>query len=348
MPDPKPTIRELFVAAHGSGSEHGLHRFGLKKGAWRGTQLATVPALSALAAHPWLPVVYGTSGTHASGNVHAWRITADCASPIGEARSGGTEPCHLAVDANGRWLVVVNYASGSLAVWGLADNGSLTARKQLLELTGAGADLDRQDAAHPHQVVLDRELAYVPDLGADLIRIYAVGHEPPGALSRAGQVPVPPGTGPRHMVVLRDGAVAVSGELRSTILTADRLVGAATAWSEEASTRCTSSPSTGERNYPGDIAASSDGRLAYLANRGHDTVSTFLVGNGTAHFLGEVDAGVRWPQHLLVGGDALLVAGRESSQVVALALVDGVPTSSRTLFECPGAAWLLPAFPSRL
>jgi 6-phosphogluconolactonase len=343
MSDSEPATRELFVAAHGSGPEHGLYRYVSRNGEWRPTQLATVPALSALAAHPRRPVVYGTSGTRADGTAHAWRIAGDTASLLSEVRTGGAEPCHLAVDPDGRWLVVVNYSSGSLAVWGLADDGSLTERQQLLELAGAGVDPERQDAAHPHQVVLDGELAYVPDLGADLVRIYRLGGVPSAALSRDREVPVPSGTGPRHLVVLGDdGLVAVSGELRSTVLTG-RLGDAAPKWSEDTSSRVPTPPRTGDRNYPGDIAASPDRRRAYLANRGHDTIATISVGNGPPELLGEVDAGVRWPQHLLVAGNVLLVAGRESSQVVALSLADGVPTSRRTLFQCPGAAWLLRA-----
>jgi DNA-binding beta-propeller fold protein YncE len=115
-------------------------------------------------------------------------------------------------------------------------------------------------------------------------------------------------------------------------------------WREAASTTRTFPPSGApSRNYPGDIAASPDRALAYLANRGHHTVSTFAVGGDAPVLVGELDAGVSWPQHLLPAEDELLVAGRESSNVVALALENGVPVSSRVLFDCPGAAWLLPA-----
>jgi hypothetical protein len=145
--------------------------------------------------------------------------------------------------------------------------------------------------------------------------------------------------------VLDDGVVAVSGELRSTILTG-RVRDAASPWRVAASTGRTFPPSGApSRNYPGDITASPDHALAYLANRGHHTVSTFAVGGEAPLLVGELDAGVEWPQHLLLAGDELLVAGRESSNVAALALVDGVPVSSRILFDCPGAAWLLPAGP---
>lgn len=339
-------MNSLYVAGYGSAPEHGLYRFGLRDQAWSGTQLATVPALTSLARHPTLPVVYGTAGTPSTGTVLAWTVSEDGASLLSSVPSAGTEPCHLAADPSGRWLAVANYASGSVAVWGLADDGSIGGREQLLELTGAGSDPDRQEAAHPHQIVLDGDLAYVPDLGADLIRVYRCDGDAASRLVPEHEFGVPAGTGPRHLVVLDDGGVAVSGELSSTILTGtvsepDPL------WHVAASTGHTFPPDGApSRNYPGDITASADRALAYLANRGHHTVSTFAVRGDAPLLVGELDAGVTWPQHLLPAGDELLVAGRESSNVVALALVDGVPVSSRVLFECPGAAWLLPAGPT--
>lgn len=337
-------MNSLYVAGCGSAAEHGLYRFALRDQAWSGTQLATVPALNSLAGHPRLPVVYGTAGTPTTGTVLAWTVGEDGASQLSSLPSGGTEPCHLAVHPSGRWLAVANYSSGSVAVWGLADDGSIGDREQLLELTGAGSDPERQEAAHPHQVVLDGDLAYVPDLGADLLRVYRWNGDAT-RLVLEHEIPVPAGTGPRHLVVLGDGVAALSGELASTILTGS-VSDPDTPWAVAASTGRTLPPGPSpSRNYPGDITASPDRALAYLANRGHHTVSTFAVSGDSPVLVGELDAGVSWPQHLLLAGDELLVAGRESSNVVALTLVDGVPVSSRVLFDCPGAAWLLPAGP---
>jgi 6-phosphogluconolactonase (cycloisomerase 2 family) len=335
----------LYVAGFGSSPEHGLFRFSLRDQAWTGTQLAAAPSLTSLARHPRLSVVYGTAGTPTTGTVLAWTVGDEEASLLSSVPSAGTEPCHLAVDPHGRWLAVANYSSGSVAVWGLADDGSIGAREQLLELTGRSSDPDRQEAAHPHQVVLDGGRAYVPDLGADLIRVYRCEEGSASRLVREHELGVPAGTGPRHLVVLGNGRVTVSGELRSTILTGT-VTDPDSPWREVASTTRTSPPSAAPwRNYPGDITASPDRALAYLANRGHHTVSTFAVDGEAPVLVGELDTGVSWPQHLLLAGDELLVAGRESSNVVALALVDGVPVSSRVLFDCPGAAWLLPAGP---
>jgi 6-phosphogluconolactonase (cycloisomerase 2 family) len=142
-------------------------------------------------------------------------------------------------------------------------------------------------------------------------------------------------------VRLGNGLVALSGELLSTVLTG-RLDGSGRDWSTAPSTRRGAPPAPAyERNYPSDIACSPDQRLVYLANRGHDTVSTFDVASGEPVLIGELDVGGRWPQHLMLRGDDLLVAARDSNRVTALSLEDGVPTTSRVLLECPGATWLL-------
>ncbi len=194
MSDRDALVTDLFVAANGSGSGHGLYRFRLRDGAWSGTQLAAATVLSALARHPRLPVVYGAAGTSSTGTVLAWTVGEKEASLLSSVLVSGTEPCHLAVDPDGGWLAVANYASSSVAVWDLADDGSIVHREQLLELSGTGSDPDRQEASHPHQVVLDGHVAYVPDLGADLIRVYRCDGEPPSRFISEREIAVPPGS----------------------------------------------------------------------------------------------------------------------------------------------------------
>src|ERR1035437_2590909 len=334
----------VYGAGPGSDPHDPLHRFMNHGGRWDGTHLATVDQLSALVWHPSLPVVYGVSGVGDDGSVHAWDVSGNNALTLAEMPSGGAEPCHLAVDPDARMLVVTNYTTSTLAVWPLAEDGSLIGDGELIELRGASIDPDRQNAAHPHQVVFNGNVLYVVDLGADVLRTFAVAEHGNGAeaLTPVREAPVPAGTGPRHLVVLPGGDVALSGELASTVLTG-RPDDPATGWLVSPSTERTGPARTRNlRNYPGDIQCSTDGRFVYLANRGYDTIAPFAIGAGTPRLIAELDSGVKRPQHLLVAGDDLLVAGRDSSLVVAMPLVDGVPGRHRVLFECAGAGWLLP------
>ena len=80
-----------------------------------------------------------------------------------------------------------------------------------LELTSAGSFnisrpgpiRDRQDASHPHHAVVDPAGRYVfiPDLGADLIRMYSIGTGSSLSGTRVTalqSLPAVPGSGPRH------------------------------------------------------------------------------------------------------------------------------------------------------
>ena len=342
----------LFIAGRGAAATDGLHYFARDSDAWKGRQLATVEELAALCWHPTLPVVYGLSGL-GRGILHAWdvgAVPAGVAVPLATKDCLGEIPCDLAVDPTGRTLVAANFGSGSLSVWALDPSGTPMGDGETIRLVGgSGAEPLTQAGPHPHQVVFHGGMLYVPDLGADLVRIFRIEASAEGASAfiEMSGVPVPAGTGPRHMVIVprRDrGAVpwiVLSGELGSNILAgyADpasplRAVALGTRLTGPARTRH-------PRNYPGDIKLSRDDRVAYFANRGYDTISAFAVDGETPRLLAEVDSGTRWPQHLLVDGDRLLVAGWDSSTVTALPLLGGVPGEAHTLFACPGVGWLL-------
>jgi 6-phosphogluconolactonase len=332
----------LYVAGHGTGDSDGLHRFCRLDGRWEGSLLARAAEVAAMARHPGLPVVYAVSGT-AEGTVHAWDVSGDKGRLLGETGSRGTEPCHVAIDPVGRLLVVSNYASGTLALQRLGADGSFEGPAAQVALSGSSVDPLRQEHAHPHMAAFFRngDAVLVADLGSDLLRHYALDVNANGepALVEGPATAFPPGTGPRHLAILPHGGLVFSGELASTVLTGTASSGQ---WSMVPSTgRSGPARTRSARNYPGDIQASGDGRYVYCANRGQDTVATFAVDGGRLRLVSERDSGTRWPQHLLVAGDELLVAGRDSSTVVSFPLEDGFPGEPRPLFDCAGATWLL-------
>lgn len=333
--------QSLLVASRGKESRHGLTRWRQRDGKWDGEELATVVQLSALARHPSLPVVYGTSRQGLEGDIHAWRIEDAGAVTLGEKSSEGAEPCHLVVDPTGQVLIFTNYTTSTLGLQRLGADGGFEGPIALLKLSGGGPELERQDDAHPHQAFFVGDRLVVIDLGADLVREFAFDPAKPDAkaLVEVRTTAVPANTGPRHAVVLDDGRLAVSGELGSNLIVG-RL--GESQWADVKSTRLPGPGKTRwERNYPGDIQRSADGRHVYFANRSLDTVSTFDV-TGTAPVLvDERDTETNWPQHLLATESHVLVAGWDSSAVKALVLEDGVPVAVEHVFDCPGAGWLL-------
>lgn len=323
----------LLVAARGAGEEHGLYAAVGSEAGWTTRQLDTVEQLAAMCLHPTLPVAYGVSGMGSGGRLLAWNV-AEVRSGGGAARIAdldvlGDIPCDLAVSPDGRLLVVANYgyetAGGCLVVWQLDERGLPVGIGVPLALAGSGSDPDRQPVPHPHQIVFDGDLLLVPDLGAERIRRYRYAD----TLDETAPILTPASTGPRHIVVRRDGLV-VSGELSGSIAV---LRGAS--WEVIRGTRHEGPASTrSERNYPGDVKTSADGRTAFFANRGYDTIATVALEPELA-LVAEVPVPA-WPQHILVRAQDILVACWDASAVVRV-----VGDEVRTAFECPGAGWLI-------
>lgn len=342
-----PGLTSLLVAGAGTArGPRGLFRFTNEGTRWAGGLLAPAADLSALAAHPHLRVVYGVAGDD-TGLIHAWRLGADRAHQLNSALSGGVTPCHVSVDPAGVTLVVCNYSSANVTAFALLADGSIGQQTQSIRLEGSSIDPERQAEPHPHQATFSENgtALIVADLGADALHIFdykSAYHW----FDRRGLFPTPPGTGPRHMAISRDGAIiAVSAELAGTVLlSSGALCGDSTSWEVTPSTGGRGRASTRpDDNYPGDIQLSPTERVVYLANRGYDTIAV-VDAVGSSGRLAEVDAGVEWPQHLFVSSDELIIAGSGSSTVAAISLepLTGMPIGeARVLFECPRPVWMI-------
>ncbi|KAL7415319.1 Lactonase, 7-bladed beta-propeller-domain-containing protein [Mrakia frigida] len=170
--------------------------------------------------HPYLPdVVYSHSREEDQAHqIFALRVL-DGEGKLevkSQAASGGVGPVSFAVMKNGSGLVVAHYNSSSVTYLPLdVETGlfltSEPTPNQILNLpfTPLPLNHERQEAPHPHQIVLhpneEREI-FVPDLGGNLVwRLLWEG----GADGRwivAGKVDgFEDGQGPRHSAVHPDG-----------------------------------------------------------------------------------------------------------------------------------------------
>lgn len=301
----------------------------------------SVGGLACVVRHPHLPVAYSVAG-RGPGTLHSWS-TAGRLGLVTSQPTNGDEPCHIAVHPGGRALIVSNYASGTLFCLTIDADGVPAAHGEVVPLEGDGPVRGRQDSAHPHQALFVQggDLVLVPDLGADLLRSYTLDLRD-ASLTPVGASPLPPGTGPRHAVCTPDHSIVLTGELAQTVVVGrlEPETGRVASWRAV--------PSTGRRpaqpNYPGDLLAHPDGGVVYVANRGADTLAVFRVEGDELRFVEEVPAGVRWPQHLAFADGALLVAGRDSSAVVALPAGRGQDRLGRPrpVAHLPRPVWLAP------
>jgi len=87
-----------------------------------------------------------------------------------------------------------------------------------LTMNGKGTIPSRQDAAHPHEVIVDPTGKFLlsPDLGADLIRIYSIDASS-GKLTSCGNYVEVGGTGPRHGTFYGNNILYIGNELANTV-----------------------------------------------------------------------------------------------------------------------------------
>lgn len=101
---------------------------------------------------------------------------------------------------NGSQLLAVAHYTHAFSTWALSPNGSFSPL-QTFNLTAPPGPKPQQPFPHPHQVRIDPSNKYfvIPDLGADLVRVYYI--DPVTLLvSPRPSTPVVPGSGPRHGV----------------------------------------------------------------------------------------------------------------------------------------------------
>ncbi|NUT33351.1 MAG: lactonase family protein [Hamadaea sp.] len=261
--------------------------------------------------------------------------------PLNQEWTGGSSPCHLAVDPTGRFVVTANYGDGTVSVHPVEADGSLGPRRDLVAHAGKGPDPERQEGPHAHQIAYlpGGDTFLVTDLGTDTVHEYTLS--PDGAVQPLRAFPAEAGSGPRHVAFHPAGLVFVAGELDSSVMiyrrTADGLerVGRVAATAQEPPVR----------NYPSHIECSSDGRFVYVGNRGANAITVLAVHGDELRPVADVPSGGEWPRHFAIAGDFLYVANQDSGTVAALPLdpATGVPGEARVVAEVTQASCILPS-----
>lgn len=270
----------------------------------------------------------GLAGDGTPGSVHAFRIVEQPDSleliRVNQQPSGGDHPCHLSIDAEGRWLVVSNYGTGSVAVLPIRPDGGLGEIVSMVQHEGRGPNPDRQGGPHAHATIFtpDGRFLITADLGIDRLLISAFDRRT-GSLRRHGEVETAAGAGPRHLAFHPDGTrLFVVNELDNTLTLYryDAVAGTL----RDLATVPTLAPDAPE-SIAADIRIAPDGRHAYVSNRGHDSVAVFAVDRGRMTRVAVRPCGGAWPRGLGLApdGDHLLVANQHSDDLVVLPLLAG-------------------------
>ncbi|MCT2584178.1 lactonase family protein [Actinophytocola gossypii] len=271
-----------------------------------------------LVRHPTAPVVYAVNES-ADGAITT--VSLDPFEALDTVPSGGADPCHLAVTPDECFLLCSNYSSGSLAVFGLAADGRVTGRTDLVEHSGSGPVPDRQEGPHVHMAVPvetpQGTLVSAVDLGTDEIHTYLLSSD--GSLSPLAVSALPPGTGPRQLVRRPGTDLAyVPGELAGTLVTVRESPAGTFAVLDV--TPASSRPDG--TNHVAHVEVHGD-RL-YVSNRGPDTITTFDLTGSTARAVDERPCG-EFPRHFTIVDGTCHTAAQRDDAIVSFTLPDGEP-----------------------
>ncbi|MEK2476820.1 lactonase family protein [Streptomyces noursei] len=290
-----------------------------------------VPNPSYLVPDPGARRLYAVSETP-DGAAAAFRLTPEGPVLLAPAVPvGGADPTHLTLTAG--HLVTANYSSGDVSTLPVRDDGTLGGPARVLAHHGSGPRTDRQEGPHAHAVrpaPAGRWLLSV-DLGTDAVRICALDAAD-GTLTVRDETRLRPGSGPRHLAFHPAGdLVCVVNELDPTVTLCrwDAEHGTLTPLGE---TRLLpeGAADTGP-TFPSALVLSPDGRFAWAANRGHDSIAVLALDAraGTATLVTTVPCGGHWPRDLALHPDGRhLYAANERSGDVTWFTVDpetGVP-----------------------
>ena len=216
--------------------------------------------------------------------------------------SGGAGPTHVSIHPSGKFLLTANYFGGTVSVIPILADGSLGKASDIQKDEGTVGPrkatnapqgsfaFSGHDQVHAHMVEADPSGRFVisTDLGLDQILVWKFDAGA-GVLSpnEPHIVALPPGDGPRHFGFHPNGRWLYSlQEEGSNIVLFDydsekgRLAARQTISSLP--------PGFAGSNFCSEIRVSPDGKFVYAANRLHDSIAYFSVGeNGTLSFVGE-------------------------------------------------------------
>jgi len=287
-----------------------------------------------LAPHPARPLLYSVAASRGPDGAWKEEVAAFAVQPDGglvllnTRPAGGSGPCHIALDASGRVLLLVNYNGGNVLAFPLLEDGSLGPAASTLQHEGASVHPQRQKQPHPHGVypgpVAGR--VYVPDLGLDKVMIHrldaASGRLSPDIPGHAG---TEPGGGPRHLAFHPNGRYAYVNLELSSRVAAYRVHAETGALAPLAVLSSLPPGASAEGNTSAEILVHPGGRFLYVSNRGHDSIAVFTIDahDGSLRFVEATRSGGRTPRSFAIAPDGrFLIAAHQHGHSLTVFRID--------------------------
>ncbi len=285
---------------------------------------------SFLAVHPNGEYLYtvneiGNFNGEKSGAVSAYAIDRKTGklTLLNQVASRGAGPCHISLDKTGKYVLVANYDSGTVAVFPVQGDGQLGKYTGFEKHIGSGLNKERQEGPHAHWIATspDNRFLLTADLGIDRILISKF-HLADGAFTRNkpnSGVKLKSGAGPRHAAFHPGGKFFyVTSELNSTVTaySYDAKGGAL----HELQVISTLPKDFSGENDAAEIAVHPSGKFLYVSNRGRDSIAVFAMDplKGKLTPVADIATQGKTPRNFAIDptGRYLLAANQNSNSVV--------------------------------
>jgi len=349
--------------------------------------------------HPRLNIVYAcTESVKQDGQVIALHLdgkTGAMREHCPPVSACGTSTCYLTIHKAARRMLLVNYWDSTICTLELLPDGKLGRHLATYDPKGGkamkaradkhvnhslndeSAQAERQGDPHSHAIVLEPtmgSIAYVPDLGMDVIRQFVFDEET-GAVTPCGEIPSgvragKRGLGPRYLIFAKDIPTCyVVNELSSQVAvfsydatvaaslsatsaaegTADAKA-AALARAQQPTLTLIQTVSTVPEAFPfemntcGRVTIHPTGDFVITSNRGHDSVAVHRVHRdssppGMLTLAGIFHTRGETPRHFQFdkSGQWLLVANQDSNTcaVFAFNTATGRVSYTGNTYACP-------------
>ena len=303
---------------------------------------------SFLAVHPSQKFLYvvnetGNFQNQSSGAVSAFAINRRTGrlTLLNQVASRGSDPCYVAVDKTGKYVLIANYGGGSVAIFPVLKGGRLGEATSVIQYKGAGANPERQDTPHAHWIDLspDNRFAIAVDLGLDRLDVYKFDSTK-GSLvpNHPAIVQVKPGAGVRHFAFHPSARFAYAvNEMDSSVTSFSYDPAQGTL--HESQTISILPKDFSGKNDAAEIQVHPNGKFLYASNRGHDSIAVFSIDpeKGTLTPVEYVPTQGKAPRYFAIDptGSWLFVANQNSGNIMVFHIdpVSGRLTATGQVLE---------------
>ncbi len=310
----------------------------------QGVQVAETSRPTFLWIHPSTRSLYSICEVNRGGGadgaaVVAWAIDRNSGKLTQRSRQDamGNGPCFVSASSDGKYAVIANYGGGSVALFPIAKDGSVSAASGFVQHVGSSVNPRRQQAPHAHSSRFDptNKRIAVADLGTDKVYLYDIADDGSLSPSEPAAIDAPPGSGPRHFVFSPDQRfMLILGELSGTI-TSVRYAPPKIETVETISTMAVGTPDDAPRGSA-EILFHPNGRFVYCSNRGPSEIACFRYNadKGTLKRTSAISSGGVHPRNFRISPDGkfLLVANQSTNNIVVYSIDsdDGQLTATGT------------------